>query len=350
MKEQSSNVSVSEKRPEGRSLGWWLRRLLVVVVIVVIGGHYFWGVMAQRKLDAALRKLHEAGEPIYPADFDSPAPPAGENAVDDLLAAGQIVRQQGEAAKPFDALEMALPLTDKEVAIIEAELAERQKVIALAESAARKPGVHWAIDHSVPSLMLGDTGLNDARNVATTLQADALLAHHEGREEVVLERVRQIRAIARMVDRQSTLIGHLVAVGMDAMSADMAANVAPDLKIGGAGGVTPARVRALIDDLLDERASRQGMIDGIRGERRDGWQPVTRLIGGTWKFNSNSQGGNKGGGGSSIQLYVLKPLFLDDARLMVRHHQGEGGVRAVGGSADIPGGFQHRPAVPGDRA
>jgi hypothetical protein len=294
--------------------------MLVAVVIMVVGGHYFWGVMAQHKLDAALRGLHDSGEPIYPADFDSPAPAAGENAVDDLLAAGAIIHQRGEAAKAFDALEIALPLTDKEIAIIKAELAQRQKVIGLVASAARKPGVHWAIDHSVPSIMADAKGLTEARNVASTLQADALLAHQEGREGVALERIGQIRSIARIVDRQSDLIGHLVAAGIDALSADVGANLAPDLKVGGPGGVTPAQVRGVIDDLLDERSSHQGMIDALRGERRDGWQTVTRLLDGTFIVTLNSRGGKLGGGGGggSIQLYVLRPLFLDDARLLVR--------------------------------
>jgi hypothetical protein len=289
--------------------------MLVAVVIMVVGGHYFWGVMAQHKLDGAFRGLHDSGEPIYPADFDSPAPAAGENAVDDLLAAGAIIHQRGEAAKAFDALEIALPLTDKEVAIIKPELAQRQKVIALVASAARKPGVHWAIDHSVPSIMADAKGLTEARNVASTLQADALLAHQEGREGVALERIGQMRSMARIVDRQSTMIGHLVATGIDALSADVAANVAPDLKIGGVGDATQAQVRGVIDELLDERLSHQGMIDGLRGERRDEWQMVTRLLDGTLKVSGAS---NQGQGSSGIQGYVLKPLFLDDARLLVR--------------------------------
>jgi hypothetical protein len=289
--------------------------------------------MAQRRLDAALRKLHEAGEPVYPADFDSPVPPAGENAVEDLVAAGQLIHQQAEAMKGFDTLEMTLPLTDDEVATIKGVLPVRQKVIALVESAARKPGVHWAIDYSLPSFMVEYPGLRQARSVAAVLQADALLAHHEGREGVALERIGQLRFVARVVDRQSNMVGHLVAAGIDGLSADVAANLAPDLKIGGAGGVTPAQVRGVIDALLDERAPRQGMIDALRGERRDGWQTVTQLLGGTLKVNPKASAGQPSGR-SSLQLYALKPLFLDDALLLVR--ASTGAIEEFEKSDDLP--------------
>jgi hypothetical protein len=291
---------------------------VIVSLVVVIGGHYFWGVIAQRKLDAALRALHESGEPIYPGDFDSPVPPPGENAVDDLMAAGDLIHQRGEATKAFDTLVFALPLTDNEIAIIKAELAERQKVIALVESAARKPGAHWSIDYSVPSIMTDARGLSEARNVASTLQADALLAHQQGRDDMALERIGQIRSIARIADRQSSVMAHLVAVGIDALSASVSENVAPDLKVGVAGGVTQAQLRGLIDDLLEERPTRQGMIDALRGERRDGWQTVTSLLNGTLNLNPGTANQGGGGGGPSFQVYALKPLFLDDARLLVR--------------------------------
>jgi hypothetical protein len=321
------NERAGDLRPSGlrgrRTLGKWLGWLAVLCLIQLVGGHFIWGIRAQGRLDATLRTLHDSGEPIYPGDFDTPVPPPGQNAADDLIAAGDLIRRRGAEAKAFDLLEMDLPLTEKEIEVITAELGQRREAIELAESAARKSQVHWAIDHSIPSMMV-DAGprLNGARGVATTLQADALLAHQRGDDALALTRIVQIRALARLMDAQGSLIPHLVALGMEAMASDLAGKIACDLRIGGERGASAAAVRALIDDLLDDRATRAGMVNALRGERRDLWLTVNHMLAGTLVIPSGNSRSSSPPPGEpatpSIKSYAIRPVFINDADLMVR--------------------------------
>jgi len=300
-----------------------LRRLalcLLFLALALVLAHAAWGHLAQRRLDARLRHLHAAGQPIYPADFTTPTLPAGQNAADDLIAASEILKRPDAIPKSFDHIYLGLPLTPAEIQTITDTLAARADVLALADAAAKKPHVHWDIDPAAPTVLRHFPALDGVREIANLLRADALLAHQQGRDDHALDRIEQILQISRHVDHQPAVVSHLVATSLAYLACQTADDIAPDLRTGTAPGhVPPARLRALIDQLLDDATPRAGMTLALRAERKDAPLIVTQVLSG--QISSGIAPTTAAPGATpapSLQGYALRPVFLNDADTMVR--------------------------------
>src|SRR4051812_26140766 len=122
----------TDSRPDVVTLkprrGRWLKRLAVAFVLLVgaiVGGHWIWGERSAARLDARLRELKAAGEPVEPADLVAPAVPDDQNAVVDLRAAAAAVDDESPAWKQWEQLEgIAFPLTAEEAALFKRMLDE----------------------------------------------------------------------------------------------------------------------------------------------------------------------------------------------------------------------------------
>jgi len=284
---------------------------------------------AKRQLKSELHKLHRLREPIYPADFASTKLPADQNAANDLLAAGEIVMKRDETSKAFEWLTPGLPLSEKEVAIIGQMVESRRQIFELLDSAASKPTVQWEIDYAEPG-SINKAGISSVRSLSDVLIADALLAHQQGRDSVAFKRIHQMFMLARAIDRQPSIVPHLVASSIDIAASDTAAEIASDLQIGSEAGVDSAAVKALIDELLDDRPSRAGMVNALRGERKDCPLIASEMLEGMDRPSKATKSSDF----SSIAAYVIKPHLLDEARLMVRLKTAQ--IRAFEKSADFP--------------
>lgn len=316
-----------------RRTGWfgWAWRVAVALVLVVVFGHAIWGARSKARFEARLAELRAAGEAVMPEDFAPPAVAGEENAATDLLAAGRIVAGRGEAARAYRDLSAQIPLNAREVGLIGAELRACAEAFPLLRSAAGKAKVVWDIDPATPALFNVLPGLKEARELSNLLRNGALLAHHEGRDDRALEYVDLMRAVARAVDHQPTLVSHLTAVGVGAASCNAIGEIAADLRVGGDAGAVPAeRVRALIAELLDERASRAAMLRSYRGERKDQWLILKKMLDGTLGQS----------GVATIKplspgvAYAAKPFVYDDAELLVRLTTAL--IKDVDAAADFP--------------
>jgi len=118
----------------------------------------------------------------------------------------------------------------------------------------------------VTDLHISLPALNPARTLANVLGRAAISAHQRGRDADAVKYVRQMVLLANAVDRQPTIVCHLVALGIEAMTADVAGLISPDLKVG-AGGAPSSAVRELVDQLLDDRPARDGLLAAMRRER-----------------------------------------------------------------------------------
>jgi hypothetical protein len=307
------SYTLSPAKPPRRT---WQRQFLTAMQLLVLFaliGHGLWGVSARHRLDAQLKQLHDAGEPIYPDDFVTPTPPPGQNAADDLIAAGDIAKQQDSISREFDQLSFALPLTEKDIATITSMVESRRAIFPLMESAATKPLLHWNIDHTDPFL-LDKPSLTGIRSLANILKADALLAYQQGHQAIACHRIELMLMLSRAVDRQPSMVPHLVSVGIAAMAADIAEQIAPDLRIDNTDGISQTAVRKIIDELLDDRATRAGMVNALRGERKCQLILLESLLAG----KTISPGAHSTVKLSWLEAYGIKPIILGDARLLVQ--------------------------------
>jgi len=100
------------------------------------------------------------------------------------------------------------------------------------------------------------------------LNADAVVAHYQGDHAHAIESLRQGILLARITAKQRSLLAGLFACGENVVAAREAEQISPTLHIGtGTGDTTPAQVRALIDDLLQDAASHRAFHDCLLGER-----------------------------------------------------------------------------------
>jgi hypothetical protein len=134
--------------------------------------------------------------------------------------------------------------------------------------------------------------LNRARHLANTVGDAALYAHLNGDDATALETIRDVRYLSRAVSEEPFLVSHLVCVGIDALALARLQIIASGLQIApegeadgavssaGAMGLLPttraatvrrpatvAQVRALIAELLDDRALVEGLQRVFAGER-----------------------------------------------------------------------------------
>jgi hypothetical protein len=259
-----------------------------------------------------------------------------ENAVPDLRRAASAVPQKSARWEEFEGLSLGLPLRDKEVAILEDVVGGHPQPIALVRAARAKGGVDWGIRFVSPTIHVLLPDLNGQRGLANFLHASALLSHHEGNDAEALERVGDLLFISRAVDRQPTLVSHLVATGISAMASKLAAELAPDLRIAaeGAGGAAgPEQVRALIAELLDDGPPRAGFRRAFLGERVFEVDTVKAVVEGRLALGDIAGGGPPPAAAAAVG-YLIKPAALSDAAMMADHVTAV--IRAFEASADWP--------------
>src|SRR5438477_12144806 len=101
----------------------WLRRVsfaVLALVVVAVASHAIWGVIESRRLRARIFDLQRAGEPIFPAEFNTSAIDSTDNGGADVLAAADnLAAGDPELMSDFDQLPgLALPLRAREKEII----------------------------------------------------------------------------------------------------------------------------------------------------------------------------------------------------------------------------------------
>jgi hypothetical protein len=158
--------------------------------------------------------------------------------------------------------------------------------------------------------------LNTQRNLARLLRAAALDAHRRGDDAEAAERVHQILFQAHALYAHPSLIAHLVALGIQNLGAATAREIAPDLEIGratdGHRAATPEQIRQLVDDLLDERAFRDGQRLAMLSERMFEVDTAEAMAAGTFDPTTTAITSS----GRPVLGYLLGPIIYNDARLL----------------------------------
>ena len=328
----------SEPFPRRRERHWG-RRIGIAFLVILLGLLLTYAVWARRSTRGYVDQLaayRAAGEPTSLEELI--AWPAlvtpGENAVPALRAAASSIDEKTEAAQQvfLSTYEWMPPLNDEEVAAIDALVKENAPALEALERAARLSGVEWDLGFTTPMMNHVVPHLTAQRSLASLVRWKMLLEHHRGNDAEALRCAQRLLFISRALDHQPTLVSHLVAIGINAMAAQGATQVAPELRIAGqgdagsAGAATPEEVRALIGQFLDERALAEGQRRSWVGERVTQIDSVNALADGR-------AGGTPANAATRAKLPFVRPYFYDNGRVMTAYTTAL--MRATESSADV---------------
>lgn len=267
-------------RPGRRFARRWLIRLGILAAVLSIGiptSLLVWGWWENRQLEAELASLRAAGEPSVLSDLDSAPVAAAENCVPELRAAALVIDKHAADFNKVDDLNgwkrpVGLPFRADERVAIRAALDASAEAFPLVESAAAKKGIGLDLKFTSPAMNMLYPDLSAQRGLANALTLAAYDAQDRGDTAAALRHVEHILQLGRVVDHVPNLLGHLVSLGIDALAANTAEQVAADAAKRGTPPSAEARKQTeqLIAKLLDDTDSDAGLRRCIVGERISG--------------------------------------------------------------------------------
>jgi hypothetical protein len=308
-----TRTSDAEAPKASRRWGRWIGFSILGLVVLAIGGHAFWGWWEEKKLGEEVAALRAKGEPMLAEELVNRPVADGENAAIMLREAGELVDQTSKDWEEFDLLWLGLPLTEKEMGVVQRVVEQDRSALKKLREARVKKGVDWQLDPLRP--ILSDIpDLREQKPLASVATAAMLLEHQRGNDREVVKLARGLLAQSSAVEQMPAgLIPHLVGIGISSMTCDALFEIVADLKIGnGNGEVSGQELKNLIHALLDERSLIEGQRLAIRVERANqvrGAQSLRSMV---------PVQGARQQKGISIMEYVGRPLLLKDGRLLLR--------------------------------
>ena len=279
-----------------------------MLAVALLALRLWWGRVAERRLHAALDQLASRGEPVRAEDLDHSRLDDAANAAAYLKQAAASVNATtySPANTAMDFPAAYTPRSPKWHDVAKAAMAVNGPAFVTARRARAFDRADWG----QPAALLFNPGpLNAMRALANTLGDGALYAHEAGDDVAALETIRDVRHVAAAVGQHPLLVNNLVSVGIDALAMARLHEIATGLRIdphdapapappqrdaAPAGpfastqptvpprGPSPAHVRALIAELLDDRApvaaargawagERLSALEAQRGDARNSW-------------------------------------------------------------------------------
>jgi hypothetical protein len=303
--------------------------LIAIAIILSITLLFWWAALsgATNRRDAAWERLRAAGIATSTAELAAQVDPVPDelNPVVEYRQAWSMLDQKNpdfQAWNNYDIPQWArTPEEEAEYAQLERAAVEAFPGLLEAVAAA-DPKVRPSVDHvradfgvwseasgPLPADMISVLlpHLNQLRQLAILVAADANVAAAEGDGERLLLNVIRLLGMADALDSDAHMVvEHLVAVGIRALATkavldhpEEAAGAPKDLR---------ARVIAL---LLEDESSSQGYRSGMAGEATMQQAIMTELDAGRMAANDLS-----GRGGLSLPGALMRPIMRDDAAQM----------------------------------
>jgi hypothetical protein len=322
--------NVRELKPR-RRLTALLKRLSLVMIFLVLAvstARYAWGVYGDRVWARELARYRDAGAPLTVAALAAQAPPPGQDAGPDLLAAADLIYADPRGSWVLPDAESLAPLDDEQMVLAAGLIRRLDGVWARLDAAERKPYAGGYVDtanvHFFRSL-----GVPVSDRVAPFLQIAARYYHQCDDEPHALRCVRRMLSIADAAGRAPD--GQWTSSLASQAAARSVLQMAPTLRVGGGGGeATAAEVRALVGALLDESRAQSELVRGLE------WQRAF--------VRDQSEIAANGSGHPDYRLptfifepwqrWVVRPMILTDAVLMLR--QADQMIAAARASDDVP--------------
>lgn len=302
------------RRSRGMRALIWLAIIFVALILLLVLIHTIWSWRAGSRLAAMIAALKAKGEPVT-IEAIAPKPiPDEQNAYVDVRRAIALMPAEGEAAKELSQVreKLAIPLFDDEKSLLQRVTTDTDESIAAIKPALNKPtAVNDQMKFASPMISILLPDLNALRRLANTAVYSAMLDFEAGRHDLALEKLRLLEPIAKCAGANKSLVGALVGIGVRAIQSDQIADLAPRVKIGNQPGeATPALVKQLIADLLDDRALRAEYVDGMQMERMSQIDTFGRFLDGD--FNAMA-GPGQPPSASPLLAFAAKPIIRDNA-------------------------------------
>jgi hypothetical protein len=310
---------------------WWLKRLGaagVLWLLLLVAVRWWWGWEAERRLQAQIAKYRAAGQPVFPQDFNRASPvPDDQNGAHYLGLAMQALKAEPkEVDNLLDQLARGTASWDAVAEFVDAN----QEVWRLVRAARTAEATDWHNPVRSPAINMLYPQLAPLREVAKATKVAACLRHHAGNDAEGVELIRDLEAIGDQTETVGPLlVGHLVAIAVRRFGTSIVEHIVADLQVGGPGAPrqSPAsreQVQALIHELLDEGASRDGWLRAMCGERCMQLDSYLTL------FSAGRPAGGAPATASLSETFLLGPAWkLDTLRVMeFTTSQGQAGASA----------------------
>jgi hypothetical protein len=269
-------------------LSWrsrWLRSVIALLMLT-LSLRLIWGWQAARTLREQIEQVRRRSEPVTVEDVTYATVPDAENAWDVQLRAAQAqVPGVDSPRNSNDEFRQFPPYPDFWIKRAEASERAHAKVFALARQARQLSRVQFRDRLTSPLTYMMLPYLNNGRQLANTLADGADYAQVRGDDAEAVERLMDVLHFSRSLRHDEFMVSQLVAIGIDALALDAAQTIAPGLRVQ-AGATTrpatPAQVRQLIAQILDERLVWERMTASLQIERLATLDFYAARADGTW--------------------------------------------------------------------
>jgi hypothetical protein len=285
------------------------------LTLAFIALHAWWAVSAERALDAQLRTYKALGEPIYVADLNEKPVPDEQNAVLPLRQAKELLKFSVLDRINLDPARLGLPLTPAQGRLISSLIHVNRGSLHALDNAVARPYANWNISFHSPLRAMPAESFDAYLDLAHVLRVAILQAHQDGDEAEAIDRLEQVLAVSRIIDRQGSTPAHLTAISIAALAARTAGDISPDLRVRAPAAVA---LRRLIEHFLDQEPLRQGQLRALLVSRVMLWDTAKSVASGHADLipHPQSQPAIRGG---RIGCYGAKPMLMDDALWMIRY-------------------------------
>ena len=317
---------------------WWLKRLgiLAAVLAVLIGGlRWYWGQLAQSRLDNALAKIRARGEPTRLEQLKQPGVPDKQNAAHYLRQAlnhwprvnGKLITETDWWNKPDDPVVGAGknakhpdPIQDQK-----AYLKRCEKSLKLLQKAENAPKTDWGVKLKGPGAYLNMklNYLSKIQSLTRVLADMSKRAHKAGNDRLAVRAVQhQLSIASRLYVQPITMIQHLVAISSRSLATDRIESLISEIAIDGQAPKTarPAQLRRLIGELADVSKRRNEAARAMKGERVMVHDTAMGVIEGHVSPGRVFYGINTNGLPFWLVKLLAGPHLRMDARLLLKGH------------------------------
>lgn len=270
--------------------------------------------------DIAQRRAR--GEKLLPADFNQPPIPDSQNAAVDLKRAMELLSPSGDEWSLEGKMGSAFPMSAADQKFMAKFMEAHREGYESVRRARGKSGVDWKIQFASPMIGVVDLRLsNGQKNIAEWLYLAMAASHSAGNDAAAIEYARDLLMLARACEQPPSMVSHLSVAGMIKELTDAIHRMAPSLGIirgqpapnliGPAGS---DQVKALIQDLLDEKAFRNGFVDACAMERAE---LVDTAICAESSGEFENIEGAVGDPGTALAVFAMPSLLYHEAREIV---------------------------------
>jgi hypothetical protein len=305
--------SAAIRSTRSRSAKRWFGIILLSLLVLILIARFFWGIWADRQLQAQIDAVRARGEPIAFPDMNLPSVPNSRNAAWYYSQASVAIKHPQDIGDQW--LGWDNPWTPRQLADLGKLVDDEAAALAFARRARPYSTAVWPDPGyaNKPAIQVLLPDLNTARTLAQLLASAAFIDHIRGDDAEAIERIRDLHHEADAIEQYwPSTVTHLVAIGIDAITSDASLHISRDLRLSNgiaatrSSAASPKQVADLIIELADEQQLQSGGTRCWIGGRRVALDFIPML----------SDAGTK----TSWTLLLFRPALTADIARMLRNY------------------------------